>query len=112
MRSWFRCLRSATKLWCRARATNTRCQRWICEGTRVRSRARQPKPFRRNSNGVLMRFCRFQASGEIRYGLIEHVDGQDVIRRAVASLPTSEVDFRCGEAVEGPLSAVHLLAPV
>jgi 2-keto-4-pentenoate hydratase/2-oxohepta-3-ene-1,7-dioic acid hydratase in catechol pathway len=59
-----------------------------------------------------MRFCRFQASGEIRYGLVEHDGSHDVIRSAVASLPASEADFRCGETVGIALTAVHLLAPV
>ena len=59
-----------------------------------------------------MRFCRFQSSGEIRYGLIEPASSGDVIRAVVANLPASEADSSCGEGVEIPLTAVHLLAPV
>jgi 2-keto-4-pentenoate hydratase/2-oxohepta-3-ene-1,7-dioic acid hydratase in catechol pathway len=59
-----------------------------------------------------MRFCRFQASGDIRYGLIEQLNGDEVITRAIPGLPSGEADFRCGEAIDVPLSAVHLLAPV
>src|SRR5215467_12058029 len=59
-----------------------------------------------------MRFCRFQSSGEIRYGLIEPASSGDVIRTVVANLPDSEADSSCGDGVEIPLTAVHLLAPV
>src|SRR5215472_6781035 len=59
-----------------------------------------------------MRFCRSQSSGEIRYGLIEPASSGDVIRTVVANLPASEADSSCGEGVEIPLTAVHLLAPV
>ncbi|HYV76477.1 MAG TPA: fumarylacetoacetate hydrolase family protein [Candidatus Binatia bacterium] len=59
-----------------------------------------------------MRFCRFQSSGEIRYGLIKPASSGDVIRTVVANLPASEADSSCGDGVEIPLTAVHLLAPV
>jgi len=59
-----------------------------------------------------MRFCRFESSDVVRYGLIETTATQDVIRRALDKLPASEPDFERGASVGIPLKSVRLLAPV
>lgn len=59
-----------------------------------------------------MRFCRFQFDDVGRYGLIESLAGQDVIRRVIGELPTDASDFEGGEQVEIPLASALLLAPV
>jgi 2-keto-4-pentenoate hydratase/2-oxohepta-3-ene-1,7-dioic acid hydratase in catechol pathway len=59
-----------------------------------------------------MRFCRFEHHGVPRYGLVEQGKGDEVIGRAIATLPTSVYDFQGGETVEVPLSSAKLLAPV
>ena len=59
-----------------------------------------------------MRFCRYELSNVVRYGLIEQLKGQEVIVRASGQLPASASDFDHGEAVELPLDSVRLLAPV
>ena len=59
-----------------------------------------------------MRFCRFELDNVVRYGLIEDAAGQDVIRRTLDQLPSSESDFAGGTPVELPLASVRLLSPV
>jgi 2-keto-4-pentenoate hydratase/2-oxohepta-3-ene-1,7-dioic acid hydratase in catechol pathway len=60
----------------------------------------------------MMRFCRFQHHREVRYGLIEQGKGDEVIGRALSTMPTSVYDFEGGETVDLPLSSAELLAPV
>jgi 2-keto-4-pentenoate hydratase/2-oxohepta-3-ene-1,7-dioic acid hydratase in catechol pathway len=59
-----------------------------------------------------MRFCRYQHSQLVRYGLIEQSNDGEVIGRALETLPTSIFDFQGGEAVDLLLSSVALMAPV
>lgn len=59
-----------------------------------------------------MRFCRYQHDSTVRYGLVEQENGQDVIRRAIDTLPADAADFERGEAVNLPLASLRLLAPV
>ena len=59
-----------------------------------------------------MRFCRFESANVMRYGLIDKTAGQDVIRRTLDKLPSSESDFDHGSPAEIPLASVRLLAPV
>jgi 2-keto-4-pentenoate hydratase/2-oxohepta-3-ene-1,7-dioic acid hydratase in catechol pathway len=59
-----------------------------------------------------MRFCRFESDNVVLYGLLETSATQDVIRRTLDHLPTSESDFERGAPVEIPLSSIRLLAPV
>jgi len=59
-----------------------------------------------------VRFCRFQLKDVALYGLIESVDGGDVIARSVAKLPTGFSDFDRGETLGLPLSSAQLLSPV
>lgn len=59
-----------------------------------------------------MRFCRFDDSHAVRYGLVENISNQDVIRRTLDQLPTAVSDFERGTATDLPLASVRLLAPV
>jgi 2-keto-4-pentenoate hydratase/2-oxohepta-3-ene-1,7-dioic acid hydratase in catechol pathway len=59
-----------------------------------------------------MRFCRFESDNVGRYGLIETVANQDVIRRTLDHLPTAASDFEHGTPVDIPLASARLLAPV
>jgi 2-keto-4-pentenoate hydratase/2-oxohepta-3-ene-1,7-dioic acid hydratase in catechol pathway len=61
-----------------------------------------------------MRFCRFTSDSDnvVRYGLLETVAAQDVIRRTLDHLPTGESDFDSGTSAEIPRVSVRLLAPV
>jgi 2-keto-4-pentenoate hydratase/2-oxohepta-3-ene-1,7-dioic acid hydratase in catechol pathway len=59
-----------------------------------------------------MRFCRYQFDKGSRYGLIETVNGRDVISRIVSELPSHASDFDRGESVAVSPESVTLLAPV
>jgi 2-keto-4-pentenoate hydratase/2-oxohepta-3-ene-1,7-dioic acid hydratase in catechol pathway len=59
-----------------------------------------------------MRFCRFQLNDSQPFGLIEAVDGRDVIRRTLPELPTGPSDFDRGQQTDIPLVSARLLAPV
>ena len=59
-----------------------------------------------------MRFCRFQLNDVARYGLIEALAAQDVIRRVIGALPMGASDFDRSEQVEISLASARLLAPV
>lgn len=59
-----------------------------------------------------MRFCRFESADGSRYGLIESIAGEDVIRRTLAEFPKNGSDFERGTRGDFPLSSVRLLAPV
>jgi 2-keto-4-pentenoate hydratase/2-oxohepta-3-ene-1,7-dioic acid hydratase in catechol pathway len=59
-----------------------------------------------------MRICRFECANLTRYGLVDNITGQDVIRRTLDKLPGCESDFDQGSTAEIPLGSVRLLAPV
>ena len=59
-----------------------------------------------------MRFCRFEYDHAVRYGLIETIANQDVIRRTLDQLPKAASDFERGAPAQIPLNSVRLLAPV
>ncbi len=58
-----------------------------------------------------MRFCRFQKSGQVSYGLIEDVAGVPTITRRLDTFPSGFATFESGEATSMALASVRLLAP-
>ncbi len=59
-----------------------------------------------------MRFCRYQFENSVRYGLIETVNGNEMITGTASELPTGPGDFARSETAAAPLASVQLLAPV
>jgi 2-keto-4-pentenoate hydratase/2-oxohepta-3-ene-1,7-dioic acid hydratase in catechol pathway len=58
-----------------------------------------------------MKFCRFEQSGKVGYGLIEDVAGVATITRRLKRFPSAFADFNSGEAATVALASVRLLAP-
>ncbi len=58
-----------------------------------------------------MKFCRFEKSGKVGYGLIEDVAGVSTITRRLDTFPSSFASFDAGEPTSMALASVRLLAP-
>jgi 2-keto-4-pentenoate hydratase/2-oxohepta-3-ene-1,7-dioic acid hydratase in catechol pathway len=58
-----------------------------------------------------MKFCRFQHSGKVGYGLIEDVRAVPTITRRSEKLPAAIADFDSAEPTSLPLTSAQLLAP-
>ena len=58
-----------------------------------------------------MKFCRFEKSGKVSYGLIEDVAGVPTITRRLDTFPSGFASFESGEPTNMALASVRLLAP-
>jgi 2-keto-4-pentenoate hydratase/2-oxohepta-3-ene-1,7-dioic acid hydratase in catechol pathway len=58
-----------------------------------------------------MRFCRFEQSGKVGYGLIEDIAGVPTITRRLDSFPAGFANFDAGEMSSLALASVRLHAP-
>jgi len=58
-----------------------------------------------------VRFCRFEHSGKVSYGLIEDIRAVPTITRRSERFPAALADFESAEAANLPLDSARLLAP-